>query len=104
MNLPFPFFIEAAICSSVCDFCHSALVKSGCPSDRQLGNPAPSLPWHSAHLPSYKTEPSATGAPTARDGASWFLAITISLNAANNEITIAAESAANLKLFLLIIV
>src|SRR5262245_26176057 len=83
INLPFPFFIEPAICWSVSDFCHSALVKSGCPIGRQLGSPAPSLPWHIAHLPSYTAAPSATA---ARDGASWLLAGAILLNAANNEI------------------
>src|SRR5215471_10159208 len=104
INLPFPFFIESAICWSVCDFCHSALVKSGCPIDRQLGSPAPSFPWHSAHLLSYKMAPSTAGLPTARDGDSLSLAVAMLINVANNESAIAAESAASLKLFLLTII
>jgi hypothetical protein len=79
-------------------------VKSGCPFDRQLGNPTPSLAWHSANLPSYKAAPSAAGLLTALDGALWFRAVTISSSGANNEIAIATEIAASLKLFLLIII
>src|SRR3989442_1644634 len=50
MYSPFPFFIVSAISSSVCESCHSDLVRLGCPFDFQLGRPAPSLPWHAAHL------------------------------------------------------
>jgi hypothetical protein len=103
MNLPFPFFIESAICSSVCAFCHSGFVKSGCPRDRQLGKPTPSLPWHSAHLPSYTATPSAAELAVALDGVLWPLALTISLSGAHIEIAIAADSAAKAKLFFLVI-
>src|SRR5262249_15319462 len=102
MNLPFPFFIESAICWSVCAFCHSGWVKSGCPFDFQLGNPAPSLPWHSAHLLSYKAVPSAPELPATYDGDLWPLAA-ISFSGADNKIATAAESTANAKIFLLVI-
>src|SRR5262245_18276819 len=103
MNLPFPFFIESAIFSSVFVFCHSGLVKSGCPRDRQLGKPTPSLPWHSAHLLSNMAPPSALELPEALDDVLWPLAVTISFSGANNENANAAESVANAKLFFLII-
>src|SRR5262245_36095762 len=102
MNLPFPFFIDSAICSSVCAFCHSGWVKSVCPFDFQLGKPAPSLPWQIEHLLSYTAVPSAPELPATLDGALLPLAA-ISFGGANNKIAAAAESAASAKLFLLVI-
>src|SRR5262245_66315208 len=103
MNLPFPFFIDSVICSSVFAFCHSGLVKSGCPLDRQLGKPTPSLPWHRAHLPSNKAAPSAPELPEMLDGGLWPLAVAISFSGANKEMATAAHSAAKAKLFFLVI-
>src|SRR4030095_9841385 len=102
MSLPFPFFIDSVICSSVCAFCHSGWVKSGCPFDFQLGKPTPSLPWHNEHRLSYKAAPSAPELPATFEDALGPLAA-ISFCGANNKIATAAESAANARLFLLVI-